>query len=58
MDGGIILECNGKKYEADAKANDQWHEVTIKDVSVKKGENIGRIKVLTGEFNFKSIHFK
>jgi endoglucanase len=57
-DGRIILECSGKKYEINAKANDQWHEAAIKDVSVRKGKNVVRIKVLTGEFNFKTIYFK
>jgi endoglucanase len=56
--GRISFEYNGKKYEVDAKANDQWHEVVIKDVSFAKGKNAVRIKVLTGEFNFKSIQFK
>jgi len=58
VDGKIIFECNGKKHEADAKSNDLWHEVVIKDVSVGKGKNVVRIKVSTGDFNFKSIHFK
>ncbi|HEV8513101.1 MAG TPA: cellulase family glycosylhydrolase [Cyclobacteriaceae bacterium] len=57
-DGGITLECNGKKYEVDVRANDQWHDVAIKDVSFAKGKNVIRIKVSKGDFNFKSIQFK
>jgi len=57
-DGGIILECNGKKYEVEEKANEQWHEVAIKNVSFAKGKNVVRIKVSKGDFNFKSIQFK
>jgi endoglucanase len=58
IDGKIIVECNGKKYEIAAKVDDQWHEQPINDVSMRKGKNTIRIKVLTGEFNLKSIHFK
>jgi len=57
-DGAITLECNGKKYEVDARADDQWHEVTIKDVSFVKGKNVVRMKVSKGDFNFKSVKLK
>ncbi len=58
VDGKIILECNGKPYEIIAKANSSWHEIEVKKISLRKGRNLVRVKVQTGDFNFKSIHFK
>ncbi len=56
--GKIILECNEKSYSLDIAAKDQLHEVEVKNVSFHKGRNTLRVKVLAGEFNFQSVHFK
>jgi hypothetical protein len=58
QDGKIILTCNGKNYEANIKANEMWNEIETKKVFFRKGRNVLRIKVQTGELNFKSIRFK
>lgn len=56
-DGKIIFECNGKLNEVNVASSKDWNNVSFKEVSLRSGKNVFRIKVQTGEFNFQSIHF-
>lgn len=40
-----------------SKGWEQWQTVAIKNIPLKKGTNVLRVKAQTGDFNFKSFQF-
>jgi hypothetical protein len=57
VDGKILAEFNGNQVEMHVPESKNWM-ATFKKVHFKSGLNVIRIKVLTGELNFQSIHFE
>jgi len=57
VEGKILVEFNGNPTEMPIPESKNW-KATFKQVPFKAGNNVIRIKVLSGEFNFQSIQFK
>jgi endoglucanase len=54
----VEVEVNGKKSTATISPADSWQAIQFKNVQLKKGKNIVRVKVIEEQIDFESMHFE